>query len=730
MKIKCISILFMILLLSPVAFGESFRFDFDNYNELETYENTHIEFSSLVLNNISLHNSLIAHYPLDTDSNDTQNDYNGTDTNTYYQSDISKFGGAVRLYRNNESVIDFSDYFNDLDNISISLWFHIKNAKKTQCIFSIGDDHHYLAIIIMSENVHNPEKPLRIKLLYVNGYYKKECYIHQKISVGVWYNLALTINEYTGSTLYLNTNKAYCPDITVSPSDLPITSHTMLGYVYNYDCRYIEYYDGWIDNLMIFNITLNDSEIEHLYDVEYINYVYSGFAISQFVNIPLLQQYTDFLKSDNVQTGTGVKYYYRITETDPFTQITHLTNWGWVPTDSKKIQFKIKLNSTGDNTPYINWIEIQYITYVVIHPGMDLNYIDYSGGNLYLNMSISKGNILLNDGIFTLYVDSQDQGTGFNIYYSYADITKIIGLDGQHTIKINWTVEKITGGYYYLENETTINISHIPPDLSINYVDYAPGELYVNASIFRGNNTVGDGVFTLYVDGQDHGPGFNIYNSYADITKIIGLDDGQHTITVNWTIEKITGGFYYLENSTNINVIISEPNFNINSADYYNGYLDINLSLFSGNNTIGNGVFYLYVDGNFKGSGFNISENYAEINITSPLETGIHEVKITWDIPKISGGSYTITRTTIIEAINTMDIPDKDLFEFLKFQQEQIDYFLFLIVILGLLLLILIWNQCRISHILHIQQHYHIKTKMPKEHKKIHHDHHKGEWLS
>ena len=221
-----------------------------------------------ILNATSLIQSgVVAYWPFNNDSLDYVNNEDGTFVNGTIINNSGRVGGAAEFEESEEHHINLGDNQDlELDfPLTISTWINLESLPGTEpfTMFSksksTGNNREYI-FTITTDDVLEFFK-------YADGSTQENLSANTAFSasdLGEWIHLAVSINSTGGVTFYRDGQT----DGTSSFSSSTIfhgTAVAMIGAIETNFGSPIQYFDGKIDELIVYNRNLSSFEIEQLY---------------------------------------------------------------------------------------------------------------------------------------------------------------------------------------------------------------------------------------------------------------------------------------------------------------------------------------------------------------------------------------------------------------------------------------------------------------------------------
>lgn len=217
----------------------------------------------------TLSNGLVAYYPFKGNANDLSgNNNNGIIYDAMLTTD--RFGKQNKAYYFNgvSAHINIPDnsLFDLVGDFSISSWFKMDqyaSAYNASMLISkhdgdIGDDGFIYGIL---NKYHNSNQFI---VFGANGIWGITPNPETYVGIGTWYNYIVTYNKARGSLkYYLNgvlVSSQYA-SIEMLPNDLDVT----IGYSKSSYGTYLDYFNGTIDDVRIYNRVLLKAEVKYLY---------------------------------------------------------------------------------------------------------------------------------------------------------------------------------------------------------------------------------------------------------------------------------------------------------------------------------------------------------------------------------------------------------------------------------------------------------------------------------
>jgi hypothetical protein len=240
---------FKIFLPSSLAYGAQGAGNFIKPNSTLIFEVELLEIIGVPSNNSSFSNGLVAYYPFNGNANDESgNGNNGLVNGATFVAD--RFGNprAACLFNGHSDYIEIpnSSSFYLPNQITISLWLKLQSDAPYYYPYHIIEKQDAWGIGQRGNDIHGSNGPWE----------------------GVW-SLNLEFNRflhyvlsYDGNTIkvyingILNGSKAQSGLINTNSNNIFIGKYSLSG---NY------YFDGIIDDIRVYNRSLNDNEISSLY---------------------------------------------------------------------------------------------------------------------------------------------------------------------------------------------------------------------------------------------------------------------------------------------------------------------------------------------------------------------------------------------------------------------------------------------------------------------------------
>jgi len=209
--------------------------------------------------------------------------YNGAwdDISIYQPNGIYGYKADFDSSNDEKIIVNNSDSFNGVYNISVSGWFVINNDSDERPLIEImnaSDDSisivydEFRDTIVFYDNINGAD----------THYYSIDS--NDDMDMSTWYMVSLTINQYGGFSIYINDDIVYegdCTPFYLLGNNLTIN----IGFSDDWDYGN-RYHHGYIDDLKIFNQTLTNHEIERLYELGsngyYQNNIFSYFTSPVF----------------------------------------------------------------------------------------------------------------------------------------------------------------------------------------------------------------------------------------------------------------------------------------------------------------------------------------------------------------------------------------------------------------------------------------------------------------
>lgn len=441
------------------------------------YKNNILNATSLITN------GLIAYYPLNNDSLDYWADYNGTEQNgVLLNTSGGIIGGAYKFDGVNDRInINDSDVFSQqlFDGYTISLWIKAASTMSSEQYFiSKGNTFEWGVRFETSLST----KPAFAMWKADGSAFHCLATSNESLSLNTWYNIVAIYNNNTNCSVYVNTVNKNTSN--VNPAN-PL-SNTNAPVNFGYRADNFGPFNGTIDEVMLFNRSLSQLELEQIYYGSKYGGNVMGAERTEIGDVWKLGvrggdyiAFGDELNSSNVTILSGVNNPPSVT-----------------------------LNAPTNNTQFNNTQNINFNFTAADDISSTLNCSIYLDSNLNATNSSTQNNILtnflingINYGNHNWSVNCSD-GSFTNIsetrYFSINDTiapqiqfvppTTANGNYSQNWISANVTANDSGAGLntitIYLYNSTSLvnsTSSSISP-LFINFTNLVDGAYYLNAT--------------------------------------------------------------------------------------------------------------------------------------------------------------------------------------------------------------------------------------------------------
>jgi len=222
--------------------------------------------SSIDFNTVdNLETALISHYSFDGDVNDSVGSENLLNTNISIVVD-SKFGQSGSFDAPTSYAVSANPSAFDLDDASsftISVWIKTTATADNKCVISNGhgfndidNDGYYLGVDATNGLVN-----FGVTGSTVNGLSSTTI-----VNDGAWYHVVAVLDRTNGMKLYINGILEAQNEATESGIDLANSFPFTIGRWDNGDGTIMDYWDGGIDDIRLYNQALSDAEVSELYN--------------------------------------------------------------------------------------------------------------------------------------------------------------------------------------------------------------------------------------------------------------------------------------------------------------------------------------------------------------------------------------------------------------------------------------------------------------------------------
>ncbi len=469
-------------------------------------------FSHLIISNTAPYDSLVLYISFDSNaSNTTIYDYtnygnDGTITNASYN--LSGLYGGSMDFDGDDDFILFGDEPFDIDNnLTISAWIrHTGDGDSYQQIIGrrLTEDYSY------GLRLDNNEK---LSFLTTGG-----SLVGTVVTKNQWQHVAVTFRD-GNTTLYKNGT------VDASSVGLSITNNNIalrMGDRGNLD----QSFNGTIDEVMIFNASLNDSQISDIYNNQSARFKSEGeFTLNNQTYLNISLGYDRVNVSTNLENNLGTNIslrvrYYNGTGwflTDP-QNITDSTNYTFnISTASTNLTLNYTFLSDSNQfyTPLIKGDIVfdlsGFNTLILYDTQTESDDSKLSQSFIYVNVTLIEGDF--ENMSYTLYNETiplEDLLFYYNFDRSLTNLRDLSG-NGFNTTVILGAVYnasgKLNGAYEFDGSDDHINVSSsiIPKG------DYSERTWQLTPTFDGSNSSIHPSV--IYVDG-----GWNSYTYWMAIT--------------------------------------------------------------------------------------------------------------------------------------------------------------------------------------------------------------------
>ena len=238
------------------------------FNNIEPVLSSNSYMVSSVIFDIFNDNSSVALYEFNYNANDTGNNYNGTWSGTeQYATGIAE--NAAKFTDNGSKITlngtSLGDVFNGNSEWTISLWFYALDTNNNRSFIAGDADYKKPGFFIYTNKIAYFASSNGSGWNVLLGDTGSKDIGNTTISINTWYNIVLSRTTSGVYTSYINNNLDFTKTNT---TNLVTSSNNMqVGKWGNQSNGYD--FNGYIDNLRIFNKALTTQEIETLYTNDY-----------------------------------------------------------------------------------------------------------------------------------------------------------------------------------------------------------------------------------------------------------------------------------------------------------------------------------------------------------------------------------------------------------------------------------------------------------------------------
>jgi hypothetical protein len=166
-------------------------------------------------------------------------------------------GNSLTLTGTNQGYVDLPDNIANTTDFTFTAWVYWNIEGDWQRIFDFGSDTSAFMLLTPRSGNNTIHFSIYISSLILS----QQLHVKGQLSSGAWNHLAVSLNGDTGK-LYINGSlKVFNTSMTINPQDL--------GAINNYlgKSQFITdpYFDGKLDEVMLYNYALTDAEIIDLY---------------------------------------------------------------------------------------------------------------------------------------------------------------------------------------------------------------------------------------------------------------------------------------------------------------------------------------------------------------------------------------------------------------------------------------------------------------------------------
>jgi hypothetical protein len=350
---------------------------------------------------------LIAYYPF-TGNTDDLSGYNNNGINNGATLTTDRFGNANSAYYFNGSsniTVLHQDYLNLTEDFSISSWFNMSEYTST-----------YNASMILSKHdetndgyaygIWNPNHITTSQIVnfQANNYWNTATYPDNSgvVSTNKWYHYVVTFDHQQELLkYYLNGNLIFSKNIpfNVLVNNLPL----MIGYSKSTSGIYLDYFQGSIDDIRIYNRVLDSTNIQDLYN----ECGYGTLLAKNEIKLTALQDNKGVKVNWTVESEEGISNYtlQRSIDGVHFSAIKSETAKGYkngsyeyldnnIPSDKNTIFYRIKINNKDGNYKYssIAKVTLSLLQHISLYPNPSKNWINIT----HEIMRVSTSAIIIN----------------------------------------------------------------------------------------------------------------------------------------------------------------------------------------------------------------------------------------------------------------------------------------------------------------------------------------------
>lgn len=504
----------------------------------------------------SAYDNLVAYYTFDdnTSTDFTGNGNDGTDNGNTYSSGYDSQGAVF------DGVNDYIEHtgfnMNDDYNFSLSLWFKTNSSNFTDSpqIFNNYKNGKRFGLLIRNNGIISA------------GIYNGTDYIEVAstgssfVNTDTWYNVIITRN-YTDFKLYVN-------NIEYSGVTSPYTSTS--NYIGQRSSN--GFFNGTIDEVMIFNTSLNQTQITELYNLSQKRFTDS--STTELTNQPNGNYNIQFEVDYNGTTDTSINYSYSVNVTNPLSNITYQDTDG---------------NSTGFNVSSV-------LDFIKVESSLSSSYIP----------RITITNPLGTEVVDDLNMTFMD-GTTWN-YTSDTDLD----LEGTWTIRVNVTDED--SDEWNLSTTLSVEVNYDLVNLTIN------GKESINETLAK--NTTVEYVLLVNIP-QNYDITYNISAEYNSSLLNIEFENTEYNLTRNDLLtEQFTGCAvpWYPPDWEGEKEITVCDNYTVSpDGNYINIYPRIKFNLTTNNTLTSGHLINITLTREYDGAQYNFTFNLSIENNRSVL---------------------------------------------------------------------------------------------------------------
>lgn len=528
-------------------------------------------FTHLNISTSSPYNNLVLYYSFDQNKSDYVYDYskNNLDGTLVFPGNnsggwsTSGYIGGAYVYSGNTGSPDYINVSDSplldfpTNSFSISLWLKSNNLGKRQPVLDkVGTTSGYKMFVgiagYLNSYINDTTHPNAISINSA-GY-------PFVVEDGSWHNIVCVYNRTGNMTIYVDTLLTNTINMTNASGDISSTNNLYIGY----EPSTGSYFNGTIDELMIFNTSLTTSQISDIYNNISKRFAYNGtqsFGNQSYMNISNQTNMVQIVGSYENLLGSsiGLKLGY--------------------------------FNGAWDYTSSQTYIGNNYYSIPLLSTNITLNFTLFAGNNtnpFYSPTLLSGSGLQAITSINNLTINTCGSLTTEGAYYNLtANVTNTGTADcliiANNSITLDCKGYKISTSTY--SAITLIGNNITVKNCLINTTGDTMGiKLYSTNNSIILNNTLSDDLAYQHNTGISFMSGG--YNSLINNT-ITAYEMNIQEVTSN---NIITGNTVYLVNGyseDNIGLMVRGDNNSITGNNFYGpSYFPYLVSIQGNNNTI------------------------------------------------------------------------------------------------------------------------------------------------